>query len=231
MCQNAKRLKVAEIFTSIDGEVNGFSGSGQFSTFIRLAGCNLHCAYCDTPCARDGSTFVDMQIDEIVEGIEHPYKVTITGGEPMLQKESLYVLIHDLVINGYQVTLETNGSYIVKRHEIIIPELWDELRIVMDYKLPSSGVEHEMLYKEAFERLSPFDVIKFVINDSTDYDRALEIVDKFKSDAKKVFSPVYPSGQITPKELIDTMLKDKREGKLAWDVDFSVQVHKLLGVQ
>ena len=105
------KIKINEIFTSIDGEVNRY-GQGGLTTFIRLAGCNLQCSYCDTKQAQAMDTGVDMTIDEITERIEVS-KVTITGGEPLCQKDELIELINSLCFTDIRVTVETNGSLII----------------------------------------------------------------------------------------------------------------------
>ncbi|MGD2080284.1 MAG: 7-carboxy-7-deazaguanine synthase QueE, partial [Nitrospirota bacterium] len=100
------KMKVCEIFTSIQGES---SYMGMPCTFIRLSGCNLSCSYCDTEYAMKPG--VELSEDEIISEISliGVNLVEITGGEPLLQKGTLR-LIERLINEGYKVLVETNGS-------------------------------------------------------------------------------------------------------------------------
>ena len=100
-------LRIVSIFDSVDGEANAFAGAGQPSTFIRLAGCNLRCSFCDTKYSYgDG---LEMGLDQAVEQVRLPH-VTITGGEPLLQAADVRTLCQALVVGGKTVTIETNGT-------------------------------------------------------------------------------------------------------------------------
>ncbi len=178
---NEIKLNVQAIFDSIDGEVNAFDGAGQLATFIRLKGCNLHCGYCDTKYSQENKPENWMTIPEVLEKVHFP-KVTITGGEPLLQMEAVYELCRFLALRG-DVSIETNGS--------IVPIYFSrDIRYVMDCKTPSSGM-HKQLNLEALRRMRDVDIIKFVIADRKDYVFAKEILDYHPSwDAKIVFSPV-----------------------------------------
>ena len=150
---------VNEIFSSIDGE--GIR-TGELATFIRLAGCNLRCRYCDTEYALDNNLGSEMNITEILNEVKK-YKnrnITLTGGEPLAHKET-NKLIEELIKNNYFVNIETNGS-------IDIEPYIGKCLITMDYKCKSSLMEKTMLLSN-LEKLSETDVLKFVIN-SEDFD-------------------------------------------------------------
>lgn len=232
------KLNVQAIFDSIDGEANGFDGAGQLTTFIRLKGCQLHCSYCDTKYAQNAEPVNWMTIDEIIQEVHFP-KVTITGGEPLLQRTRLWPLIDELLTNGHIVTMETNGT------EPPLAEIdtsFRELRYVVDFKLPSSGVMEHM-NSMVFSSLSHNDVIKFVISDEQDYKYAKMLIQEHPSwIAKKVMSPAViiekaRSRKISaeerigtpahvnmtwPRQLAEMMIKDRV------DAQFSLQLHKIL---
>ena len=104
-------MKVIEIFDSIDGE--GIR-TGQCATFIRLAGCNLRCSYCDTVYSLFGEEtpceYTEMTVDEIISKVNMTYKrVTLTGGEPLVHTDSAELVLK-LTEIGCDVNIETNGA-------------------------------------------------------------------------------------------------------------------------
>lgn len=232
------KLNVQAIFDSIDGEENAFDGAGQLTTFIRLKGCNFHryggCSYCDTKYAQNPKPENWMTIDEIVQQIHFP-KVTITGGEPMMQREGVVELLSRL-ITKHKVTVETNGSQLLPVLYAYSPEY---IRFVVDYKLESSGMLEHMNSK-IFKNLRAIDVIKFVITDEYDYKYALTVIGQNHNwIAKKVFSPAvrikwvldgpqrHPAQKSVidnrwPRQLAEMMIRDKV------DAQFSLQLHKIL---
>ena len=109
-------IVVSEIFgPTIQGEG---PSAGQTATFIRLGGCNLSCAWCDTPYSWDWSRFepteelTHMSVDQIVRNraISKAPLIVITGGEPLLQARRLPELINRLTGRGRAVEIETNGT-------------------------------------------------------------------------------------------------------------------------
>ena len=205
-------LKVNEIFYSIQGES---SYAGYPCVFVRLTGCNLRCTYCDTRYAYDEGR--DMAIDEIVERVAS-YRcglVEITGGEPLIQKETPR-LVSALLEQGYQVLLETNGSQDIS--------CVDERCVkIVDIKCPSSN-EHEKNDKENIQRLKEHDEIKFVIGTREDYDYAKTMVERIRRIHVNIqiihFSPVF--GIMTPQQLAARILEDRL------NVRFHVQLHKII---
>ena len=167
-------MLVHSIFNSVDGEVNIF-GQGVFSTFLRLAGCNLRCSWggecCDTPHALRPSDGKEMSISSVIEELEKIgcSKITITGGEPLLQIEEVVELCRRLPDCDF--TIETNGS-------IEIPDTLLGLRnvyFVIDCKMDSSGMSDNDIGRKNYKKLSEDDYIKFVIYDRDDYNDALSI--------------------------------------------------------
>jgi len=225
-------MRISSIFPSIDGEVNSY-GQGHFTTFIRLQGCNFFqkpnhpCSYCDTVYAQDPDDGIEMSIFEILDEVKKigNKKCTITGGEPLLQKKELIILLTKLFENNRFATVETNGS--------IFPEfVGDTTSYIMDYKLPSSGVSNKMLDVKYFRWLRPYDVIKFVVANRDDFDYAVDMIDKistvghFTSLPLLAFSPVHK--ELSPQTLIDWIEKESLNKR--YRVSLNVQLHKLLNL-
>ena len=205
-----QKLKVNEIFYSLQGES---SNVGLPTIFIRLTGCPMRCSYCDTEYAfNTGDNFT---IDHIIETISQ-YKaknVTVTGGEPLAQKEC-WDLLKRLCDEGYSVSLETGGA-------ISIGNIDKRVKIILDIKTPGSG-EDKNNFWENLELIKPQDEIKFVIADMKDYIWAKEILirEKLNEKALILFSPVF--NDINPKDLADWILKDQLP------VRFQIQLHKII---
>jgi 7-carboxy-7-deazaguanine synthase len=207
---SSNSIKINEIFFSIQGES---SQTGRPCVFVRLTYCNLRCNYCDTEYAfYEGK---DMSIDEIVQEIEK-YKcnlVEITGGEPLVQ-ENVLVLMKILCDKDYMVMLETGGS-------LPINNIDKRVKIIMDIKTPSSGMEKKNLYQN-IDFLKRYDEIKFVIGSREDYRWSREILDKYKLTDKVtvLMSPVF--NEIKNVDLASWILKDKL------NVRFQIQLHKYI---
>jgi 7-carboxy-7-deazaguanine synthase len=204
-------LRVCELFCSIQGET-AFSGFPSF--FIRLAGCNLNCAWCDTPYARAAGT--PMTADKILKAvIKHRFihHVTLTGGEPLLQ-EHAPALMDMLLEKGFAVQLETNGS-------LGLQEVPSAVRKIADVKTPSSGEEGSFHMKN-LGLLGPRDELKFVIADKEDYIYSRRFVRKFleKSGVTVNFSPILEL--LPPARLAELILRDRLSVRL------NVQIHKLI---
>ena len=203
-------MKVVEIFKSIDGE--GIR-VGYPVTFIRLAGCNLRCNYCDTKYSYENEKFTEMTPQEIYNRV---YKlggrrITLTGGEPLIHKD-VKVLVDLLIDKGYEVNIETNGSVditlFLDKHTII----------TMDYKCASSDMEDKMLL-DNISKLRKQDVLKFVVSDGNDLDTVQRIYQNTK--ATVYISPVF--GRIEPKQIVEYMLEHNME-----NCRVQVQLHKII---
>ena len=203
-------LRITEIFLSLQGES---STVGLPTVFVRLTGCPLRCAYCDTTYAFKGgeNRNIDAIVDEVLSfGVHH---VTVTGGEPLAQKRCIN-LLRVLCDKGLSVSLETSGA-------IDVSDVDPRVMKVMDLKTPSSGELTRNLMSN-LEYLNAQDEVKFVIGDEADYDWSVEQLKTHAIDerCKVLFSPV--QGQFSPTELADRIVADRLP------VRFQFQLHKLL---
>jgi 7-carboxy-7-deazaguanine synthase len=203
-------LKVNEIFFSIQGES---SHAGRPCAFIRMAGCNLRCTYCDTRYAyEEGSLREVNDIEREIRSFRCTL-VEVTGGEPLLQAQTPE-LIRRLLDERYTVLLETNGS-----RDIGIVD--DRCTRIVDVKCPSSG-QADKNRLENLDIITPNDEVKFVIGDRGDFDYAKTVIStrlSRRDDLKPpLFSPVF--GRLNPESLARWILGDHL------DVRLQVQLHK-----
>ena len=193
-------MKVSEIFYSIEGE--GIE-IGRPEIFIRLAGCNLRCTWCDTKYALENGK--KMSIGEIIEEVrKYPcISVSITGGEPLLQKEELFELIHQLKVLGYWIQINTNGTIFDEK----IFSLVD--LITMDFKCPSSGMKsHLNVLEKTLKLFKPKTQFKFIISNKDDYEYARKIVSSVLQDAPHIiFQPEWGSQKFIRK-LVELVKSD-----------------------
>ena len=208
-------LQVVEIFDSIDGEGKR---TGELATFIRLAGCNLRCSYCDTPYGLEFNQGNKMKLSEIISKCkEYGNKnITLTGGEPLAR---IYVndLIEELILNGFEVNIETNGSIPLYN----TPKL-KNVFYTMDYKCSSSEVEDKMDLKN-LDFLDEEDVLKFVVGNELDLSNCKYILENHNIKAQVYISPVF--GKIEPVEIVNYM---KAHKKLFKNARVQVQLHKII---
>lgn len=204
-------LLVSEIFYSIQGES---TWSGLPCGFVRLSGCNLRCRYCDTQYAYEPGD--PMEVGDILEQLNRfdCSHVTITGGEPLFQKETP-ILVSRLLGDGFKISVETNGSQDIG---ILDPRCIK----VMDLKCPSSGMQaHNRM--ENLELLGPLDQVKFVIANQEDYQFALMLTGRISGHIQPgniLFSPVH--GILSAIDLARWMLDDHAHARL------QIQLHKYL---
>ncbi|HSM00262.1 MAG TPA: radical SAM protein, partial [Candidatus Limnocylindria bacterium] len=174
-------LRVSEIFASIQGET---SYVGLPFAFVRLTGCNLRCLYCDTTYAYDdGEEFPLGEVVSRAAAFGIP-RVTVTGGEPLLQEETP-ALVTALLSLGHTVLVETNGTVPLSR-------LDPRAVRIMDVKCPGSGEAGKTDWRN-FAHLSARDEIKFVISSEEDYRFAREVIRKYGKDHpfKVLLSPAF----------------------------------------
>jgi 7-carboxy-7-deazaguanine synthase len=206
----APRLKITEIFRSLQGEADTV---GFPTVFVRLTGCPLRCRYCDTAYAFEGGEWHDL---EAIVARVRAYATThvcVTGGEPLAQKNSL-PLLRALCDAGFRVSLETSGA---------LPLAGIDPRVVkvVDVKTPDSGEEGRNLYDE-LHGLAAQDQVKFVICSRADYDwsRAKVVQLGLAQRCGVLFSP--GDGQLPARDLADWILAD------GLPVRFQFQLHKYL---
>jgi 7-carboxy-7-deazaguanine synthase len=207
---NADRLKLTEIFLSVQGEARAI---GWPTVFVRLTGCPLRCGYCDTAYAFHGGEWwdIDAIIEEVARhGVRH---VCVTGGEPLAQKRCL-VLLQRLCDAGYDVSLETSGA-------IDIAAVDTRVSRVVDIKTPGSGEVARNLWSNLVQ-LTAHDQVKFVICGRADYEWAVGIVREhaIAERCEVLFSPSF--GQVVPRELAEWIVADRLP------VRFQLQLHKIL---
>lgn len=207
-------LRVAEIFTSLQGES---TWAGYPCFFVRLTGCNLSCAYCDTPQAREAGR--RMEIDEVVAAFrKNPVKmVEITGGEPLLQDDCIALAEALLKSGAAPLLIETNGSRPLDR-------LPAGARAIVDVKCPDSGSGHS--FREGnWNLLRPQDEVKFVLSSRGDYEWARDVV-RGRALADRVhavlFSPAHSRlpGSVLAAWLIEDSLP----------VRLQLQLHRILAL-
>lgn len=214
-----------EVFLSIQGES---TDAGIPCVFIRLYGCNVHCAYCDQPQGKEDRHKISIA-HLVQEAMKYNCKnICITGGEPLVQKEAVYQLALELISDyGCNVSIETNGC------TKISPDLYypSKMKFVMDIKCPSSGVSHLNVY-ENLMILKQRDEVKFVIGNRHDYDFMKQVLNTYPTPAKVLVSPVFQyddSGKhYSPiaHDLVSWVIEDK-----LFNVRVQIQMHKCLGVR
>lgn len=201
-------MKVSEIFRSIQGEGRN---QGRPCTFIRFAGCNLRCSWCDTPHAlHDGTEMAPGEIISRVQAMGGTY-VCITGGEPLLQGRPLLSLAESLSSLGYVIDIETNGT-------IGFSVFHDCARICMDVKCPSSGEESDL---SLLQDITSEDSVKFVVRDMADCEYAARAIQDNAIAGEIFFSPVEGSDATAiARFLIEADLPARLQ----------LQLHKILGM-
>ena len=204
-------VEVAEIFRSIQGES---TWAGWPCTFVRLTGCNLRCAYCDTRYAYEGGSA--MTLDAVLEHCAELSEtlVELTGGEPLAQSGCV-PLAERLIAQGYTVLVETNGT-------LPIVQLPAAAIKIMDIKCPGSGMSNKTDW-DNIQALSMQDEVKFVIGGRDDYEWSRDVIFRYDlcSRCRAVaFSPVFQA--IDPRSLAEWILKDRLNVRL------QLQIHKYL---
>ena len=218
-------MYLIETYKSVQGES---SFSGLPCIFVRLAGCNLRCTWCDSEYTFKGG--YKQSLEEVEQAIVDlaPVKlVEFTGGEPMLQAKELVPLMERLLIQGYELMIETSG-------ERPLADVPKAVHKIMDVKCPGSG-ESERFHFANLETLTDRDEVKFVVTDRRDYEfaRNFTIEHQLACKVKDVlFSPAFtnrPSLErdasnctLDPRQLVDWMLADGVPARL------NLQIHKFI---
>ena len=214
MNKEALTFPVVECFTSIQGES---THAGRLCFFIRLAGCNLQCSYCDTVYAQHAAAGSSVALEEILEQARRsPAKlVELTGGEPALNPAAP-ALAEALIAEGFEVLMETNGS-------VRLDKFPPQLKRIIDVKLPSSGMSGKN-DPANYQLLHSGDELKFVTGSYSDFMWALEWIDRWELDKKNVpliFSAVF--GAVKPADLVQWIIDSKRSY-----LRFQLQMHKFV---
>jgi 7-carboxy-7-deazaguanine synthase len=216
-------LYLIEIYKSIQGES---SFAGVPCIFVRLAGCNLRCAWCDSEYTFTGG--YKRTEDEVVSEIEKlaPVRlVEFTGGEPMLQERELVPLMERLLASGYELMIETSGERPLERVPAAVHK-------IVDVKCPGSG-EGGSFRVSNLECLTQRDEVKFVIADRADYEFARGFIRDHSLQTRAahiLLSPAFSKAPtperstancaLDPRELVEWMLADELPARL------SLQIHK-----
>ena len=204
-------LVIHEIYASIQGES---TFAGLRCTFVRTTGCNLRCAWCDTPQAFHGGTRLSRK-DVLSRALSHGTPlVEVTGGEPLLQP-GVFPLMAELCDAGRTVLLETSGEADVSRVD-------SRVHKIMDLKCPASGESHRNRWTNV-NYLTPRDEIKFVVADRADYEwmrSAIEARQLARATPNLLASTAF--GRLAPNELARWVIAD------ALPVRIQLQMHKYI---
>ncbi len=218
-------MYLIEIYKSVQGES---SHTGRPCIFVRLAGCNLRCSWCDSEYTFTGGR--KMSSDEVLDAVRSlaPVRlVEFTGGEPMLQERELLPLMERMLEDGYELMIETSGE----RPLAAVPEA---VHKIVDVKCPGSG-EGGTFRIENLEALTRTDEVKFVIRDRADYEFARDFIAEHRLAEKcggVLLSPAWKkasaperstvNAELDPRTLVEWMLADGVPARL------SLQVHKYI---
>ena len=219
-------MQIIEIYKSLQGES---SYSGLPCVFVRLAGCNLRCNWCDSEYTFKGGS--RMTLEEIEAEVRRLSPegglVEITGGEPMLQERELVPFMQRLLDLAYKVLLETSG-------ERPLANVPPNVVKIVDVKCPDSG-EGGTFREENLQTLQPHDELKFVISSRADYKFARDFTRQHQLTdrvANVIFSPAFRKDAtgardtshclLDPQQLAEWILADKLEVRLG------LQIHKFI---
>ena len=209
------QLPVVECFASIQGES---THAGRLCYFIRLAGCNLQCSYCDTVYAQSAAAGEMTALTDLLDGARRSglKLVEITGGEPAMHPAAP-ILAQMLIDDCFEVLMETNGS-------VLLDKFPAQVKRIIDVKLPSSGMS-DRNEPGNYALLKDGDELKFVTGSYEDFQWALEWIDRWQLDNKAgvplIFSVVF--GKVTPEELVQWLLESQRS-----NLRFQLQMHKFI---
>lgn len=207
-------MRVIEKFVSINGE--GVK-SGELSVFIRFEGCNLRCSYCDTTYSFINPIYEDLEVLDIVDYILSTKikNVTLTGGEPLLQKD-IYKLLEELSKYDLEVEIETNGSISIKDFN------FNNVSFTLDYKTPSSKME-KFMNLDNYKYLKRKDTIKFVCGSIDDLKTSKSIMDKYNlyDKCNLIISPIFNS--LPLETYVSFMISNNMN-----NVRFGLQIHKII---
>ncbi|MGA2990872.1 MAG: radical SAM protein [Candidatus Korobacteraceae bacterium] len=219
-------MQIIEIYKSLQGES---SFTGLPCVFVRLAGCNLRCRWCDSEYTfKGGENMSPEQVaDEVRRLLPASGLVEITGGEPLLQERELVPLMKQLIESGYTLLLETSGE---RPLASVPPAVFK----IVDVKCPDSG-EGDSFRLANLDCIGSRDEVKFVIATRADYEFARDFTTRHRlaiKVANVIFSPAFDKlakGSrdvshclLDPRELAGWILED------GLPVRLGLQIHKLI---
>ena len=220
-----RSLRLIELYRSVQGES---SFAGVPCIFVRLAGCNLRCSWCDSEYTfTGGAPWSNEAILAEIEALQPCKLIEFTGGEPMLQGRELLPLMTRLIETGYELMMETSG-------ERALAEVPEAVHKIVDVKCPGSGMGGTFRM-ENLDALTARDEMKFVLLDRADYEFAREFIREHNLAARCgqiLLSPAFHKNAsdvrsaenmaLDPRELVEWMLTDGVPARL------SLQIHKFI---
>ena len=219
-------MHLIELYKSVQGES---SFAGLPCIFVRLAGCNLRCAWCDSEYTfSGGKPFTPDEILTQIEALAPCRLIEFTGGEPMLQARELLPLMQTLLDRGFELMIETSG-------ERPLADVPRAVHKIVDVKCPGAGAAANSFRLENLDALTAADEVKFVLTDRRDYEFARDFIREHALETKsggillspaftKTPSPLRTADNIAldPRDLVDWMLADGLPARL------SLQIHKFI---
>jgi 7-carboxy-7-deazaguanine synthase len=219
-------MHLIELYKSVQGES---SFAGLPCIFVRLAGCNLRCAWCDSEYTfTGGKPFTHDEVIAQIESLAPCKLVEFTGGEPMLQSKELLPLMDVLLARGYTLMIETSG-------ERLLADVPKAVHKIVDVKCPGAGSAANSFRLENLDALTPRDEVKFVLTNRADYDFARDFIAQHNLRPKVgsiLLSPAFsksPSplrtvdnATLDPRTLVEWMMADGIDARL------SLQIHKFI---
>ena len=226
-------MRLIELYKSVQGES---SFTGMPCIFVRFAGCNLRCAWCDsTYTFTGGKPFTEDEVVAQIEALAPCTLVEFTGGEPMLHERELLPLMHRLLHTEerhYTLMMETSG-------ERPLGEVPLDVHKIVDVKCPGSGTAFGSFRMSNLDTLTSRDEVKFVLRDRRDYEFARDFVREHLAARVQdqtlggiLLSPAFVQ-QPSPLRTADNMELDARD-LVQWMLDdglparLSLQVHKFI---
>jgi 7-carboxy-7-deazaguanine synthase len=219
-------MHLIELYKSVQGES---SFAGVPCIFVRLAGCNLRCTWCDSEYTfGGGKSFTADEIIAQIEALEPCRLIEFTGGEPMLQARELLPLMDQLLAKNYTLMIETSG-------EQPLADVPRAVHKIVDVKCPGAGAAANSFRMENLDVLTPNDEVKFVLTDRADYEFARDFIQTHGLAVRCgdiLLSPAFlklPSEQrstencaLDPRLVVEWMLADGLPARL------SLQIHKYI---
>ncbi len=212
-------FNVVEKFISINGEGRK---AGQLAVFIRFKGCNLNCSYCDTKWSNqhdaESTQMTEQEIYDYIKACKVE-NVTLTGGEPLIQKDIKFLLEKLSLDDSLNIEIETNGAADISCVNSISGK---RPSVTLDYKLPSSGMEEHM-NMDNYSHLTSIDTVKFVSGSLDDLEKAKEIINTYSLAGKCAvyISPVFRN--IETAEIVEFMIENNMN-----KVNLQIQLHKVI---